>query len=68
MVGLNTDWEDRVLEPGDLRYAQNVHIGSSEDENEGTAENLKGNLKAPFVTGGALPAADTLQHPAQPNR
>lgn len=55
IVGLNTDWENRVLEPGDYRYARNLHVGSSDDDNEGAGENLKGNLKVPF-TSGTLPS------------
>jgi hypothetical protein len=41
--GMNMDDDPRFIKPGDYRYAINCRIGSSEDENRGVVENIKGN-------------------------
>jgi hypothetical protein len=41
--GMNMDDDLRFIKPGDYRYAINCRIGSSEDENRGVVENIKGN-------------------------
>ncbi len=37
LVGLNSDYEDRVLPPGDSRKIQNLRVGSSDDDNLGVS-------------------------------
>jgi len=46
--GLNSDDEDRKLPVNDYRLALNVRNGSSDTDNIGAPENVKGNLLAPF--------------------
>ncbi len=41
--GMNGDSEERFLEDGEYRYALNVRSGSSDNDNAGTIENVKGN-------------------------
>jgi hypothetical protein len=41
--GMNSDDEDRLLAPGDYRYALNVRAGSTNGENNGSIETCKGN-------------------------
>ena len=40
---MNRDIDDRLLHPGEYRYAMNVNIGESEGGDIGAVENLKGN-------------------------
>lgn len=46
--GLNQDDEDRNLPDGDYRFALNVHSGSSDSDNIGAVENLRGNVLLSF--------------------
>ena len=41
--GMNGDSEERFLEDAEYRYALNVRSGSSDNDNEGAIENVKGN-------------------------
>lgn len=50
--GLNSDDEDRALPKGDYRYALNIRNGSSDTDNVGAIENVKGNE----ITFRSLPA------------
>lgn len=43
--GMNGDSEERFLDPAEYRYALNVRSGSSDNNNIGTIENVKGNTK-----------------------
>lgn len=54
--GLNSDDEDRILEPGEYRYALNIRSGSSDSDNIGAVENVKGNVKIEFD----LPEGDNI--------
>ncbi len=47
--GLNSDDEDRVLELGDYRLALNIRNGSSDNDNMGAVENVRGNELVPFT-------------------
>ena len=46
--GLNQDDENRVLPPEDYRYALNVRNGSSDSDNIGAIENIKGTTEIVF--------------------
>jgi len=52
--GMNGDMEDRLVEPGEYRYALNVRAGVSDGENSGVIENVKGNFEIPIT----LPSGD----------
>ena len=47
--GLNSDNEDRILELGDYRLALNIRNGSSDNDNIGAIENVRGNEKVVFT-------------------
>ena len=47
--GLNSDIEDRLLELGDYRLALNIRNGSSDNDNIGAIENVRGNEKIIFI-------------------
>ena len=47
--GLNSDNEDRILEVGDYRLALNIRNGSSDNDNIGAIENVRGNEKVVFT-------------------
>ncbi len=49
ILGLNQDDEDRVLESNEYRFALNVRTGSSDDNNVGAVENIKGNTLVEFT-------------------
>jgi hypothetical protein len=41
--GMNGDMEDRLVQPGEYRYALNCRAGVSDNDNTGVVENVKGN-------------------------
>ena len=41
--GMDMDTEERLLKPNDYRYALNCRITSSDEENQGAIENVRGN-------------------------
>ena len=41
--GMDMDTEERLIKSNDYRYALNCRIASSDEENEGTVENIRGN-------------------------
>ena len=43
--GLDTDTEERLVQPTDYRHALNVHIGSSDEDTSGAVENVLGNRR-----------------------
>lgn len=45
---MDSDTEDRLLAPGDYRYALNCRIGNSDNNNFGSVENVKGNTLIEF--------------------
>ena len=47
--GLDTDTTDLLIEQGDYRFALNCHIGSSDKDNVGAVENLKGNKEISYI-------------------
>ena len=49
--GMDMDTEERFIKSTDYRYALNCRITSSDEENEGTVENIRGNR---FAGGGGL--------------
>ena len=46
--GLNTDFEHRFLQDGDYIFLENGRVGSSQEDNQGAVENIKGNLQIAF--------------------
>lgn len=54
--GMNMDTEERFMNNTDYRYASNCRITSSDEENSGAIENVRGNLPLNFdlVTKGGL--------------
>ena len=46
--GMNRDDESRYLEHGDSRFILNTRAGSSEDNNVGAIENIKGTIEVTF--------------------
>lgn len=52
--GLDSDTTDELVAQGDYRYALNIRSGSSDGNNIGSVENLKGNTKIKVV----LPVGD----------
>jgi hypothetical protein len=51
--GMNGDVEDRLLQPGEYKYALNIRGGVSDNDNKGTIENTKGNeiVEFPIASG-----------------
>jgi hypothetical protein len=54
--GLDTDTSDKLLQPGDYRYALNVRNGVTEDSDEGEITNVKGNVEIIYQ----LPAGNNI--------
>jgi len=46
--GMNRDDENRLVDKSEYRYALNVRVGSSDDDNVGAIENIKGNTEVTF--------------------
>ena len=61
---MNRDIDDRLLHPGEYRYAMNVNIGESEGGDIGAVENLKGNE---LITGQDLLNGTTIGVVRDPN-
>jgi hypothetical protein len=56
LAGLNSDDEDRALQQGEYRYALNIRNGSSDNDNMGAVENVRGNVLVEFD----LPDGDNI--------
>ena len=49
ILAMDSDTEDRLLQNGDVRKIVNMHVASSDEDNVGAAENLKGNQLAQYA-------------------
>ena len=53
--GLNQDADERLIAPGDYRYALNVRNVTNDADGVGTVQNVRGNAKVPYT----LPGSDS---------
>ena len=59
---MNKDVDERLVQPGEYRDANNVEIVTSEGSNVGTVQNIKGNTNKTVVSSSSSDQAFSLSH------